>query len=154
MWLRRYGVALLSGVGVFLVVDFIDAALASARLHAESTYIDDLLLAFIVGVLVYILQRHHDRELLRQRQCALVIEKMNHHIRNALQLLVMRANAGPQTEHELGDIRNSVERIDWALREILPLSAGRPVLVEPEWQKGPMSESPELDSKRFTGRAG
>lgn len=154
MWFRKYGVALLSGIGVFFVVDLIDAALAAAKLHAESTYFDDFLLALIVGVLVYILQRHHERELLRQRQCAMVIEKMNHHIRNALQLVVMRANVGPQTPRELVDIRDSVERIDWALREILPLSAGRPILVEPEWRKSPTPETPELDSKHFTGEAG
>ena len=154
MSLRKYGIAFLSGAGVFFVVDLMDAALASVKMHAESTYFDDFLLAFIVGVLVYILQRHHERELLRQRQCALVIEKMNHHIRNALQLLVMRANMGPQTARELGDIKDSVERIDWALREILPLSAGRPILVEPEWQKSAMSESAELGNKHVSGSAG
>jgi hypothetical protein len=44
---------------------------------------------------------------------------MNHHIRNALQVLSYgTATHGRKTETEM--MRDSIERIEWALREVLP----------------------------------
>jgi hypothetical protein len=41
---------------------------------------------------------------------------MNHHVRNALQTIVDSA----YIHGHLDDVRNSVDRIAWALQEILP----------------------------------
>jgi hypothetical protein len=47
------------------------------------------------------------------------IAEMNHHIRNALQVIAYASTATDQTQSvEL--ISQSVERIEWALREVLP----------------------------------
>ena len=47
------------------------------------------------------------------------IAEMNHHIRNALQVITYATASKPQPGSvEL--IRSSVERIEWALREVLP----------------------------------
>src|SRR5215471_1272330 len=46
------------------------------------------------------------------------IAEMNHHIRNSLQVITYAAAADSEESVEL--IRNSVERIEWALREVLP----------------------------------
>jgi hypothetical protein len=43
---------------------------------------------------------------------------MNHHIRNALQVITYATAADTEESVEL--IRDSVERIEWALREVLP----------------------------------
>jgi hypothetical protein len=48
-----------------------------------------------------------------------VIADMNHHIRNALQVLSYgTATHGRKTETEM--MKESIERIEWALREVLP----------------------------------
>jgi hypothetical protein len=59
---------------------------------------------------------------------------MNHHIRNALQVIVARASLDQQAKPELRQIDDAVARIDWALREILPRStADEPVpRLEPQ----------------------
>src|SRR5581483_56998 len=48
-----------------------------------------------------------------------VIADMNHHIRNALQVLSYGA-ARHGNEKETAMMRDSIERIEWALREVLP----------------------------------
>lgn len=119
---RRYLVVLLAGVGMFFAVYLVDALLAVFRLHAEQTSLDDVLLGCVAAVLVFFLLRHHEWELRRQRQSAAVIEQMNHHIRNALQVIAARSNLGIRSDGELQQITAAIERIDWALREILPRS--------------------------------
>lgn len=48
-----------------------------------------------------------------------VIADMNHHIRNALQVLSY-GTARHANEKETEMMRESIERIEWALREVLP----------------------------------
>jgi hypothetical protein len=57
------------------------------------------------------------RKLLQERLAT--IAEMNHHIRNALQVITYAATAA-DNEESVELIRNSVERIEWALREVLP----------------------------------
>jgi hypothetical protein len=47
------------------------------------------------------------------------IAEMNHHIRNALQV-ISYASAATDSEESVELIRRSVERIEWTLREVLP----------------------------------
>ena len=117
---RKYVLSLLSALGMFVVVVLVDRLLANLGLHAEATYLDDILLAIVTGVLVFVLQLQHERELARQRHSAIIIEQMNHHIRNALQVIVYRMDPKARDIQELRDIGDSIDRIDWALREILP----------------------------------
>jgi hypothetical protein len=56
------------------------------------------------------------RNLVRERLST--IAEMNHHIRNALQIITYATATGNDESVEL--IRSSVERIEWALREVLP----------------------------------
>jgi signal transduction histidine kinase len=118
--LNKYVLALLAGLGMFGAVYLADAGLASHGLHAETTYLDDALLGCLSALLVFFLQQHHERELRRQRQFAAVVEQMNHHIRNALQVIVYQTALDPKFSEELQGIHGAVQRIDWALREILP----------------------------------
>ncbi len=120
---RRLGITALSGAAMMVAVDLVDRWFVAAGLHAETTRIDDILLGLVAAALVFLIQRQQDRELRLQRQSAAVIEQMNHHIRNALQVIVARASLNHDTEPELRQIDDAVARIDWALREILPQSA-------------------------------
>jgi hypothetical protein len=47
-----------------------------------------------------------------------VIADMNHHVRNALQIISLTTHG--KDKQEIGAIRESVNRIQWALRELLP----------------------------------
>ncbi|HEX4066170.1 MAG TPA: hypothetical protein VHZ09_09100 [Acidobacteriaceae bacterium] len=123
---RRHIVTLLVGVGMFVAVYLVDLWLVARGLHAESTWIDNILLSIVAAAMAWLLQRHQERELRRQQQSAAVIEQMNHHIRNALQVIVARASLDQRDSPELEQITDAVARIDWALREILPQSSGEP----------------------------
>jgi len=78
--------------------------------------VDNLAAAILLGLVVFVYERHRERELLRRLQ---VIELMNHHVRNALQP-VMYLPYSQDQQQQLNMIRDAVHRIDWALREILP----------------------------------
>ena len=56
----------------------------------------------------------------RQRQLMTIIADMNHHTRNALQVIVSRSTQSIPDPTAIDDIRQAVRRIDWCLREILP----------------------------------
>jgi hypothetical protein len=131
---RRHGITVMAGVAMAIVVDVIDRGFVALGLHAEATRVDDILIGLAAAALVFFLQRQQERELHQQRQSATVIEQMNHHIRNALQVIVTRASLDHEAKPELQQINDAVARIDWALREILPRSAGdAPVpTLEPE----------------------
>ena len=87
---------------------------------------------------------------IRQRQHAAlvssrmrVIAEMNHHIRNALQVIQYSA-WGKQSDTEMQAIQQSVQRITWAVREVLPqmLSAEGEFTeaAEKEYRKPPSAE--------------
>lgn len=116
---RSWFLPIAAGIGTFASVYVIDAVLARFGLRADATLVDDLLLALVVGVLVLSLELQHRRELRRQAAKLALIGEMNHHIRNALQVIL------GSTIHTLDPavaekIRESTRRIEWALREILP----------------------------------
>jgi hypothetical protein len=68
------------------------------------------------------------RNALRER--LRTIAEMNHHIRNALQVITY-ATATQKSTDSMELIRSSVERIEWALREVLPGHVESPA-VPPE----------------------
>jgi hypothetical protein len=84
-----------------------------------SIWVDDISGAVLLGLVVFVYERRREKELLRKLQ---VIELMNHHVRNALQPVMYLPYSRDQ-ELQLNTIRDAVQRIDWALREVLPGSA-------------------------------
>jgi signal transduction histidine kinase len=86
----RYGERLLAeGASAFVV-----ALLAAKLMHAEN--------------------QRREAALLRMQ----VISEMNHHIRNALAVVTLTTDS-LQNEQSIRVISESVDRIEWALREIL-----------------------------------
>ena len=111
---------LLAGVGMFLTVHLVDVLLVTLGLHAEATYLDDLLLGILAALLVFFLQWRHRLEIRRHEQCAAAIDEINHHIRNALQVIALRTGLDTRSRDELTEIREASDRIEWVLRELLP----------------------------------
>ena len=77
---------------------------------------DDFCGGIIAGMLIYRYQYRRSKYLNEKLK---TIELMNHHVRNALQTIVSSAYAHGHAR-QLDEIRTSVNRIEWALREILP----------------------------------
>jgi len=111
-------------LAVALIVFAVSASLDWFVVHewesrAAAIEFSDALGAAIAGVLSFrVLQ--YERERRRQiRQRLETIGNMNHHIRNALQVISGAAYSAADKE-QLMAIRESVGRIEWALRELLP----------------------------------
>jgi hypothetical protein len=114
--LRVYAIAAAAGVAVALVDYLIGLWMSARGLHAEEILLDEFLLAIFTGALVLVIEFSHQRDQNRMNEKLRTIELMNHHVRNALQTIVDSA----YVHGHLEDIRTSVDRIAWALREILP----------------------------------
>ena len=77
---------------------------------------DDALVAVGVGPLVFLYQRRQKQNIIRKLE---VIRMMNHHVRNSLHI-ISHATSVLQQEDITRKVRGAVERIEWALREVLP----------------------------------
>ena len=124
LWSRRSGLlsfivaVVVSGLGIVL-----DQILVKEGLpRLDMLIISNGLTGLFAGGLFYQLARKEraSRELVRERMKT--IAELNHHIRNALQ--VIRFLGGQQRSGldamQLQLINDSVNRIEWALREVLP----------------------------------
>ncbi len=77
---------------------------------------DDLIISVVLGCVVLFYERRRRRYLEARLK---VISEMNHHVRNALQVLSY-TTIRQEDEKVRNMMRDSVTRIDWALREVLP----------------------------------
>ena len=114
--MRKYLVAAAAGATISLVDYLLGHWLATRGLHAERRLIDQVLLAIFTGALVLVIELSHERERKRMDAKSRTIQLMNHHIRNALQSILDSA----YVHGNLDEVHTSVDRIAWALQEILP----------------------------------
>ena len=103
------------------------------RLHRNGIPSRDLILlssflvGFVAAALIYFLSVR-ERQRRAYVDCRLrVIAEMNHHIRNALQVITFYSRKGEK--QEVGVVE-AVERIQWALREVLPQLPESPTEVQ------------------------
>ncbi len=114
--LRYSGVCLLVAVVGFIF----DRVLVTEGVPRTDILIESNLLTGIVAAVFYAYFSHYEterRKLVQQR--LRTIADMNHHIRNALQIITYAASA-QKRDDSVELIRSSVERIEWSLREVLP----------------------------------
>jgi len=116
----RFKWAAVSAIVIFIGVYWIDAWFFRHGLRRDATLLDNFLLSGLVLALGIAQQLRHERELKRHRQLMGVIADMNHHTRNALQVIVSRSVLSIADSAAIGDIQQAVRRIDWCLREVLP----------------------------------
>ena len=122
---RNYVHSFLAGLAMFGAVFLVEHSLSQAGILGSGTLLDDVLLGLFAAIGLFLLLRHLEisRELRRRQHYALIISELNHHVRNALQVIVNRTDLAIHGTAELEDILGAIERIDWALREILPRGA-------------------------------
>ena len=106
-----------------LVLVGLSSYVLELRLHRGGVPSRDLMLlpsflvGLVAGLLVYFLSVR-ERQRRAYVDCRLrVIAEMNHHIRNALQVITFYSRKGEK--QEVGVVE-AVERIQWVLREVLP----------------------------------
>ena len=104
--------------------------------------VSNALTGIVAGFLFFSLTNNERLRRKAIQQQLRTIAEMNHHIRNSLQVITYAAAAGSEESLEL--IRSSVERIEWALREVLPGHVSAPAMP---------SQTP-VEDRRETLRAG
>jgi len=131
VWTRHSGLFL----GLIVVIVFTLGMLQDFFLVSEGfsrwglITLSNIVNGVIAGALFYQFVRHEKirREMVRERMHT--IAELNHHIRNALQVIKFW---GAQHQNcQLDDMqlqlmKDSVDRIEWALRELLPSYPGAP----------------------------
>lgn len=81
--------------------------------------LSDLLVGLVAASLVAVLGLHQEQRARFVAGRLRVIAEMNHHIRNALQVIAYHSISG-KNEKEIAESQEAVNRITWALREVLP----------------------------------
>lgn len=111
---RRVGFSFLLGFALFVLGAVLQGILLRTGGRVV-VYLDDFVLGVLAGLVVFVYEQRRYRDI---RQKLAVINAMNHHVRNALQAI----SYVPYTEQakQIQVIQDSVNRIQWALREILP----------------------------------
>jgi hypothetical protein len=98
---------------VFTILIIVDQISGRFGLTGWQRIGDNVLGGVLVGILLFLDQRRRDRYLKERLE---TIGSMNHHVRNALQAI----KYARYSEDDVRVIEDSVARIEWALREILP----------------------------------
>lgn len=113
--MRRIGLSFILGFALFGLGALVNALLKQRHVGGISLYVDDVILGLIAGLLVFFYEQKRYRATLDKIR---VIAEMNHHVRNALQAIALSPYAEKSRQIQLID--ESAQRIQWALREILP----------------------------------
>ncbi len=113
---RRVGTSFLLGFIVFVLGALMEYLLNRFNANGVSAFLDDLLIGVLAGGVVFAYESHRHKMMVRQMR---VIADMNHHVRNALQPILYSPYMKEQAE-QIRMIQLGTERIQWALREVLP----------------------------------
>jgi hypothetical protein len=116
---KRWSLAAVFSVAAFLVIRSVHWWFGRQTAWVLDRTFADVLAAAILGLmalkLVNLAEERRRATLERLR----MIGDMNHHIRNALEVIAMSAH-GIEDKQAIMRINAAVDRIQWALREILP----------------------------------
>jgi len=111
--LRRMGSSVAVGFLILFAGIGLDRLLSAYGISSTAAVIDNIMVGIIAGLVVFGYEQRRHRFLLEKLQ---IIAEMNHHVRNALQAILYAPHSSDQQQV----IRDSVHRIEWALKEVLP----------------------------------
>jgi hypothetical protein len=112
--LRRVLTSIFLGFTVAAAGAFLEYLLQGSSPFSLAS-LDDVVVGVITGLVVFAYEQRRHQEVLRKIS---VIAAMNHHVRNALQSISYAPYA--EQTRQIKVIEEAVQRIQWALREILP----------------------------------
>lgn len=104
------------GFCVFSLGSVWEAWLNLHNVHGFSAFVDNILTGIVVGLMVLLYERRRQRDVEKKLQ---TIRLMNHHVRNALQIISAASDSLNGTVQP-STVQGAVRRIEWALREVLP----------------------------------
>ncbi|HLJ89156.1 MAG TPA: hypothetical protein VKZ53_20225 [Candidatus Angelobacter sp.] len=113
---RKLLLPVLVGTLVFVLLAIIYWLSIEFGLSERQRIVDDLLGGVVAGLLVYWAERRWAAYLSERLR---MIRLVNHHVRNALQT-IKYAHYIEDSKQQIEIIEQSVARIEWTLREILP----------------------------------
>jgi hypothetical protein len=116
---HAWSVALTSvalGLCVFLLGSMSAAWVTRRNVHGFLAFVDNFVAAIAAGLIVLLYERWRQREVDKKLR---TIRLMNHHVRNALQIIYAAPCAVDRTEQPMM-CQDAARRIEWALREVLP----------------------------------
>src|SRR5437764_10239366 len=107
----------------FAIDDFLDHLMLRLTSVAIALEISDAITAILIGALVaQLVLMYRQRQQMVQARLQRIAE-MNHHVRNALQVIAYWSLADRE-KHQVELVQDAVNRIQWALREILTRDDG------------------------------
>jgi hypothetical protein len=104
------------GFCVFLFGSALAAWLTLHNVHGFLAFADNFMAGIGAGLMVLLYERWRQREVDKKLR---TIRLMNHHVRNALQIISAASSSVDGTEQPTR-VQDAVRRIEWALREVLP----------------------------------
>jgi hypothetical protein len=107
--------ALLFGAFTAMLLILLDRLSIRFGLSESQRIVDDLAGGLIAGLVVFGYARVRTSYLEDRLK---TVELMNHHIRNALQVIRYASYLQPENQ-QVEQVESAINRIDWALREIL-----------------------------------
>jgi hypothetical protein len=117
---RLFLLCLLVVLAVWVVGFAFDRILAHDGVtRTEILVTSNALTGLVAGGLFYTLALNERMRRNQMRDRLRTVAEMNHHIRNALQVITYAAEVG-KNDASVEMIRQSVDRIEWTLREVLP----------------------------------
>ena len=114
--LRRAGFSFLLGFGIFLSGALLQIMFRRMGVSGIWELVDNVVSGIVTGFVVFLYEKQRHNDVVRNLR---MITAMNHHVRNALQS-ILYVPYSPTQADQVKVIQSSVERIQWALREILP----------------------------------
>jgi len=107
------------GVFVFIVGIMLDALLIDVGTSRTLTLIfSNLLTGTACGIGLWLAARHEIRRRVNESYRLAVLDEMNHHVRNALQVMVLYSYS--LEGDRAVELRKAVDRIQWSLTDVLP----------------------------------
>ena len=104
------------GFCVFFLASSLAVWLNYSNIRGWAALMDDALAGVTAGLIAFLYECSRQREVEKKLQ---TIRLMNHHVRNALQV-ICGASSSLAGSEQGRLIYDAVERIEWALREVLP----------------------------------
>jgi 1,2-phenylacetyl-CoA epoxidase catalytic subunit len=103
----------------FAIDDFLDHLMLRITSANVALEISDAITAILIGAMVAQIAVLYRQKQLQAAARVHRIAEMNHHVRNALQVITYWSLAEKE-KRQVALIQDAVNRIQWALREVLP----------------------------------
>jgi len=102
------------GVGIFFDIMLIDVGTS----RHITLLLTNAITGFASGIALWLAAKNEVQRRVEESRRLIVLDEMNHHVRNALQAMVLQSYS-LEGERAL-ELRKAVDRIQWSLTEILP----------------------------------